>query len=57
MQHLKKSGLSPEDSDRESVETMLRDIKQNGEQTVRALAKNFMGGKVISFLVRKRSSA
>jgi hypothetical protein len=34
--------LSPEDSDREvreSVEAMLSDIKQNGEQAVRALAK------------------
>jgi sulfopropanediol 3-dehydrogenase len=46
MQHLKKPGLSTEDSDREireSVEAMLSDIKQNGEQAVRALAKKFDG--------------
>jgi sulfopropanediol 3-dehydrogenase len=46
MQHAKKPGLSPEDSDREvreSVEAMLSDIKQNGEQAVRALAKKFDG--------------
>lgn len=44
MLHLKKPGLSPEDSDREvreSVEAMLSDIKKNGEQAVRALAKKF----------------
>ncbi len=46
MQHLKKPGLSAEDSDREvreSVEAMLSDIKQNGEQAVRTLAKKFDG--------------
>lgn len=46
MQHLKKAGLSPEDSDREvreSVETMLNDINRDGEQAVRALAKKFDG--------------
>lgn len=46
MQHLKKPGLSPEDSDRqvrESVEAMLNDINQRGEQAVRDLAKKFDG--------------
>lgn len=46
MQHLKKAGLSPDDSDRqvrESVEQMLNDINRDGESAVRALAKKFDG--------------
>ncbi|MFT5657756.1 MAG: sulfopropanediol 3-dehydrogenase [Gammaproteobacteria bacterium] len=46
MQHLKKAGLSTEGSDREvreSVETILNDIKRDGESAVRALAKKFDG--------------
>ena len=46
MQHLKKAGLSGEESDREvreAVEAMLDDINRDGEQAVRALAKKFDG--------------